>query len=258
MLNHLCGLQGKVALVTGGGRGIGEMVAQTLVKLGAKVYIASRKLAACEQTAQRLSEFGQCIALQANLATEVGVMGLADEIKQRESQLHILVNNSGKTWGAELEQFPWGAWKGVMDVNLVAPFTLTQQLLPLLQATGSTDYPARVINVGSIVGSASRCDNAYSYAASKSALHHLTKVLALELAGKLVNINAIAPGYFPTQMMAHVANDEQHNAAFIDGIPAKRAGCEDDIAGIISFLAGRGSNYVTGAIIPIDGGLSVK
>jgi len=186
-LDELFSVAGKVALVTGGGRGIGLMITEALVASGARVYIASRKREVCEKVAAQLGGDEHCIGLGADLSTEAGVVGLADEIKRREARLHILVNNSGAAWGAPLEDFPWGAWDKVLDLNLIAPFVLTRELLPLLARAGTAADPARVVNVGSMLGTITKSWTAYSYAASKAGLHHITRIFANELAERHIN-----------------------------------------------------------------------
>jgi NAD(P)-dependent dehydrogenase (short-subunit alcohol dehydrogenase family) len=256
-LDGLFNLQGKTALVTGGGGGIGLMISRALVSAGARVFIASRKLETCQQAAESMTELpGSCVALQADLQQEDGVKQLARDISEHSDRLDILVNNSGRSWGAPLEQFPWKAWDDVMTLNLTAPFTLTQQLIPLLTKSASSEQPAKVINIGSIMGTQPHGFPAYSYAASKAAIHHITRILANELAGRNINVNAIAPGPFLTQMTSFVAKNEDTLKAVRDSVPLKRFGTESDMAGLVLSLCGAGGAYITGAIIPLDGGMS--
>ncbi len=183
-LDQLFSVEGKVALVTGGGRGIGLMMTKALLASGAKVYIASRKREVCEKVAAELGGDDRCVGLGADLSTEEGVVGLADELKRREEKLNILVNNSGMAWGAPMESFPWDAWDSVLGLNLTAPFMLTRELVPLLANAGTADDPARVINIGSMLGTVTKSWTAYSYAASKAGLHHITRIFANELADR--------------------------------------------------------------------------
>jgi NAD(P)-dependent dehydrogenase (short-subunit alcohol dehydrogenase family) len=257
-LDQLFSVEGKVALVTGGGRGIGLMMTQALVASGAKVYIASRKREVCEKVAAELGGDDHCIGLGADLSTEEGVVGLADELKRREDKLHILVNNSGMAWGAPMEEFPWSAWDTVLGLNLTAPFVMTRELIPLLANAGSIDDPARVINIGSMLGTVTKSWTAYSYAASKAGLHHITQIFSNELADRCIAVNAIAPGPFDTEMMKEAAQDETARKIVADGIPLKRWGAAEDAAGAVLFLCSRAGAYVSGAIVPLDGGAAAK
>ncbi len=253
----LFSLAGKTALVTGGATGIGKMITHTLVAAGAKVYIASRKLEACQQAAASFSELpGSCIGYGADLATEAGVIELAEFVNAEESTLDILVNNSGRSWGAAYEQFPWQAWGDIMTLNVTAPFSLTRELTPLLAASSTVDDPARVINIGSVMGTEPHGFPAYSYSASKAAIHHVTRYLSNELAAKHICVNAIAPGPFPTAMTAFFTHDDKLKSAVARGVPLGRLGRAEDIAGLILCLCGVGGAYISGAIIPLDGGMS--
>ncbi len=253
--NSLFDIRGKVALVTGGARGLGRMIAAGLVAGGARVYITSRKREIGEQTAHDLSAEGECAALTANLATPEAVAGLAREFKAREQRLDILVNNAGKTWGAPLESFPDKAWTDVMAVNVQGPFTLVRELLPLLKAAGTADDPARIINIGSLAGSVVEPLQAYSYVASKAAIHHLSRVLAADLAPFHVTVNVVMPGFFPTQMTAHIREDEETHRILVGRVPLRRLGRAEDIAGACVFLASRAGSYITGAELRLDGGM---
>jgi NAD(P)-dependent dehydrogenase (short-subunit alcohol dehydrogenase family) len=247
-------LSGKTAVVTGGTRGIGFMMARGLLEAGARVYISSRKAEACAAAAQELGQHGSVVAIPANLSTEDECLRLAREVGEREQQLNVLVNNAGATWGAPLAEFPAAAWDKVVDLNLKAPFFLTRAFLPLLEAAGTHDDPARVINVGSIDGLRVPTLPTYSYSASKAGLHHLTRVLARELGPRQITVNAVAPGPFESKMMAatlKASGDEIAARA-----PLRRIGRPDDMAGVAVYLASRAGAYVTGAVIPVDGGLA--
>lgn len=258
-LARLFGLTGKVALVTGGATGIGYMMADALTRAGARVYIASRKLEACEAACERLAgNPGASFALKADLSTEQGVNSLAEALAEREDGLDVLINNAGKVWGAPLEEFPWHAWESILSVNLTAVFTLTRELLPLLSRRASAENPARVVNVGSVVGLVPHGNASYSYAASKAAVHHLTRILANELASRHITVNAIAPGPFPSGMMAFVTDDPKRSDALAETVPLGRVGRADDIAALILLLCGRGGSYLSGAVVPVDGGLSAE
>ncbi|MEY9873580.1 NAD(P)-dependent dehydrogenase (short-subunit alcohol dehydrogenase family) [Streptacidiphilus sp. MAP12-33] len=252
-MNDLFSVSGRTALVTGGTRGIGLMIARGLLQAGAKVYVSSRKAEACEAAVAELKLFGEAVALPADLSEESEIARVAEELAAREEKLDILVNNAGATWGAPLDTFPVSGWDKVMDLNLRSPFLLTQALLPLLRAAGTADHPARVINVGSIDGLHVSPLPTYSYAASKAGLHHLTRVLAKELGPQHITVNAIAPGPFESRMMA--ATLEAVGDQIAAGAPLRRIGRPDDMAGVAVYLSSRAGSYVTGAVIPVDGGI---
>ena len=252
-MNDLFSVAGKVALVTGGSRGIGEMIARGFVDAGAKVYISSRKADVCDALAAELSKDGECHSLPADLSTEDGCRGLAAALAEREPELDVLVNNAGANWGAPIEEFDEAAWERVLSLNVKGVFHLTKFLLPQLRAAGTQEEPARVINIGSIDGIQVPMLDTYSYSASKAAVHQLTRHLAKKLA-PAITVNAIAPGPFESKMMKATLD------AFGDQIaasaPLKRIGRPDDMAGAAIYLASRAGAYLTGAVIPVDGGIA--
>lgn len=255
-LSHLFGVRGKVALVTGGSRGIGLMIARALTVSGACVYISSRNADACTAVAEELSRSGRCIALPADLSTWAGADALASQLRRHESELDILVNNAGTTWGAPIEEHPEAAFDKVWAVNIKAPFRLVASLLPELRSAASADDPARVVNIGSVDGLVVSPTENYSYSASKAALHHLTRQLADRLVNEHVVVNAIAPGPFDSKMMAFLLDDPAGRAAMERRVPLGRIGREEDIAGAVLFLCSRAGSYLTGTVLPVDGGLS--
>lgn len=252
-MGDLFSIAGKTALVTGGSRGIGRMIAEGYVAAGAKVYVSSRKAEVCEATAAELSQKGTCLALPADLSTEAGCRQLADDLAGRETRLHVLVNNAGNTWGTPLEQFDDAAWDRVLSLNLKGVFHTTKFLVPLLEAAATDDDPARVINIGSIDGIHVPVLETYSYSASKAGVHQLTRHLAKRLAPR-ITVNAVAPGPFESKMMA--ATLEAFGEQIAASAPMKRIGKPDDMAGIAIFLASPAASYMTGAIVPVDGGIA--
>jgi NAD(P)-dependent dehydrogenase (short-subunit alcohol dehydrogenase family) len=252
-MSDLFSIAGKTALVTGGSRGIGLMIARGYVEAGARVYISSRKADVLDEVAAELSNVGECHAIAADLSAEAECRRLAEAIAARESSLDVLVNNAGATWGAPLEQFDEAAWERALALNVKGVFHLTKFLLPLLEESGTPDEPARVINIGSIDGLRVPLMDNYSYSASKAALHMLTRHLAKRLAPR-VTVNAIAPGPFESKMMA--ATLEAFGEQIAAGAPLKRIGRPDDMAGAAIYLASRAGAYLTGAVIPVDGGIA--
>jgi NAD(P)-dependent dehydrogenase (short-subunit alcohol dehydrogenase family) len=251
-IEDLFSVRGKVALVTGGSRGIGEMIARGYVENGAKVYISARKADACNTLAKELSAHGECISLPADLSRMDEIERLAKELEGREKRLDILVNNAGASWGADFDSFPETGWDKVMDLNVKSIFFLTQRLRKLLEAAGSADDYARVINIGSIDGMHTSDLETYSYAASKAGVLHLTRMLAKNLAKKHIAVNAIAPGYFPSKMTAGIP--QEFADASLHETPMKRKGQPEDMAGVAIYLASKASGFVCGSVIPVDGG----
>jgi NAD(P)-dependent dehydrogenase (short-subunit alcohol dehydrogenase family) len=236
-LEDLFTLKGKVALVTGGSRGIGLMIARGYIAAGAKVYLSSRKANVCEAAAKDLSHDGECLSLPADLSTEAECLRLAGEIQAREGALHILVNNAGTNWGAPLETYPDAAWDKVYALNVKGIFHLTRACLPLLEKGTRPGDPARVINIGSVDGIKPPMFENFAYSASKAAVHHLTRVLASRFAGRGITVNAIAPGPFESKMMA--ATLAQLREAIEAAVPLHRIGEPEDMAGASIFLASR-------------------
>lgn len=253
-IEELFSVRGKVALVTGGSRGIGQMIARAYVENGVKVYITARKADACDALAKELSQFGECISIPADISRMGEIDRLASEIQKHESRLDILVNNAGSSWGAEFATFPESGWDKVMDLNVKSVFFMTQRVFKLLEAAGSeTDY-ARVINIGSIEGMRTSHLEAYSYAASKAAVLHVTRMMAKYLAKSHISVNAIAPGYFPSKMTDAIP--EEDSEVIQTHTPMRRWGRPEDMTGVALYLASKSSGFVCGAVIPVDGGLA--
>ena len=255
-MKDLFSIRDKVALVTGGSRGIGLMIARGFVEAAARVYVSSRKQEVCDRVAAELSQHGACVSLPADLSEEAEAKRLAQEMRAREPALHILVNNAGANWGAPLEEYPDAAWDKVLALNVKAVFHLTRALLPLLEQGARPGDPARVINIGSIDGLMVPVLDTYAYSASKAAVHHLTRALAQRLAARRITVNAIAPGPFESKMMAETL--ERFRDAIIASCPLGRIGEPEDMAGAAIFLASRAGAYLTGAVIPVDGGISTR
>jgi NAD(P)-dependent dehydrogenase (short-subunit alcohol dehydrogenase family) len=253
-MQDLFSVKDKVAVVTGGGQGIGLMIAQGFVEAGAKTYISSRKAETIDSVAKELSKSGTCIAIPADLSTEAGCRGLADEIARREDRLHILVNNAGNNWGAPLDEYPDAAFDRVFALNVKGVFHTTRFLRPLLRRAASDDDPARVINIGSIDGIKAPFLDTYAYSASKAAVLHMTRVLSRKFAAERITVNAIAPGPFESKMMHETL--QRFGDAIVGQCPLGRIGRPEDMAGTAIFLSSRAGAYLTGAVIPVDGGIS--
>jgi NAD(P)-dependent dehydrogenase (short-subunit alcohol dehydrogenase family) len=253
VLNELFSIDGKVAVVTGGTRGIGRMIAEAYVRAGVKVYVSSRKEDAVAQTVEELSALGTCVGIPANLSTEDECRRLAEEVTAHDGAVHILVNNAGATWGAPLDEYDAAAWDRVLDLNVKSVFQLTRFLRPALEAAATDDDPARVINIGSIDGIHVPIMETYAYSASKAAVHQLTRHLAKRLAPK-VTVNAIAPGPFESKMMAQTLRDFGEQIAA--DAPMRRIGRPSDMGGAAIYLASPAASYVTGVVLPVDGGIA--
>ena len=251
-IDQLFSLRGRTALVTGGSRGIGRMIAEGFLRAGARVYISARKAEACDATARALSAIGPCTSLPADVATRAGIQTLVAALQQREKSLDILVNNAGAAWGAPYDEFPESGWDKVADLNLKTPFFLTQALTPMLEAA-ATEHLAKVIHIASIDGISINPWETYSYQASKAGLIHLTRRMALHLAPERIGVSAIAPGAFASSMNKE-ARDHADEVA--GRIPAGRVGTPEDMAGAAIYLASRAGDYVTGATLIVDGGVT--
>ena len=258
MINTLFTMDGKVCVVTGGSRGLGFYMAQGFLEAGAaRVYITARKAAACIQAAEELSQFGECIALPGDISSLAGIDELTAALGERESSIDVLVNNAGAGWGAPLEEFPEKGWDKVMDLNVKTPFFLTQALLPMLKKGKSPDRTACVINIGSIAGISANSISNYSYGPSKAAIHQVTRNLAKDLADSHIRVNAIAPGRFYSKMTEYVSNNKELFEFECAVIPLHRWGKAEDIAGVAIMLASRAGAFITGQIIPVDGGTTL-
>lgn len=258
-IQRLFSLKGKVALVTGGSRGIGRMISQGLLQAGARVYITARKHDACEQAAQELSEYGSCIALPADVANAASREQLCASLEQAEQSLHILVNNAGTSWGADYEQYPEQAFDKVLATNVTAVFALTRDLTPMLERAVGQHDPARVINIGSMDGlhiATVHGTGTFAYSASKAAVHQLTRHLAVELGPRQITVNAVAPGFFPTKMTGHLMENNQQQLE--QNSLLNRLGMAEEMAGIAVYLCSRAGAYTHGAVIPVDGGTSIN
>ena len=255
-IDDLFSIAGKTAVVTGGSRGIGLMIAQGYVDAGARVYISSRKADVCDRVAEELAKNGECFSVPADLSTPEGLEHLASQVSEREPKLDILVNNAGAAWGAPIEEYPRSGFDKVLDLNVTGIFELTRLFLPQLRAAASEEEPARVINIGSVDGIRVPVLQNYAYSASKAGVHMLTRHLAHHLADEHISVNAIAPGPFPSKMTAFMFEAGEDVVA--QSVPMGRVGRPDDMAGAAIFLASRAGSYLTGAVIPVDGGVSTR
>ncbi len=251
-IQNLFSLAGRSALITGGSRGIGRMIAEGFLSAGARVYISARKADACDAAARELSALGTCVSLPADVSTLEGVQKLVADYRQHESALDILVNNAGAAWGAPYDEFPESGWDKVVDLNMKTPFFLTRELTPLLKAA-ATDHLAKVIHIASIDGVSSNPQETYSYQASKAGLIHLTRRMALKLAPERIAVSAIAPGAFASSMNKEARDHADEVAAHI---PAGRIGTPEDMAGAAIYLASRAGDYVVGSTLVVDGGVT--
>ena len=253
-MGNLFSVEGKIALVTGGSRGIGFMIARGLVEGGAKVYITARKAEACNAAAAELSKVGTCIAIVGDVGTVAGIGKLVTALKERESKLDVLVNNAGANWAEPLDVYSESGWDKVQSTNLKAPFFLTRELLPMLKAAATHADPARVINIASIDGLHVPGLETYAYSSSKAGVIHMTRVLARKLASDHITVNAVSPGPFESKMMEETLR--RFGDAIAKSVPRGRIGEPDDMAGVTLFLSSRAGAYLTGVCIPVDGGLS--
>ena len=254
MNEQMFSVAGKVALVTGGAKGLGRMIAEGLDAAGCRVLISSRKQKDADACAASLRTRG-AEGFAADLSTPEGCATLAAEVRARCDKLDVLINNAGQTWGAPFESFPDRGWRSVLPVNVQSPFMLIRDLLPLLRVAAAPGAPARVINIGSVAGKIVEPISAFSYAASKAALHHLTRVVAAELAPDNITVNTVVPGYFPTHMTSYVHTDAEKLGELLNRVPLRRLGEPSDIVGACIYLASSAGSYMTGAELVLDGGM---
>ena len=248
-------LAGRRAVVTGGSRGIGRMIAQGMLMADADVAICARHADQVESTVSALASFGNCIGLAADLSKSEGRESIAAWVEARYGNVDILVNNAGTSWGEDLATFPLDGFEKVIQVNLTSVFDLTRRLLPLIERSATAENPSRIINIGSVDGLRVPSVDNYPYSASKAAIHMLTRHLARTLLAKHINVNCIAPGIFETKMTAHWFDETHPNYAQRPAIPMIRAGGLDDIAAAAVYLAAPASTYITGVVLPVAGGI---
>lgn len=255
ILDDYFSVAGKVVLVTGGGRGIGESIAEGFVKAGSKVYICSRDASTCEKTAARFAAFGSCVALPVagDIASAEGRSAIVREIRAREKKIDVLINNAGALWAAPLAEYPESGWDKVFDLNVKGLFFLIRDLVPMLELAANKAHPARIINIGSIDAFHIPKHETYAYSSSKAAAHQLSIHLADQLAPRHITVNVIAPGMFPSKMMQGTL-DRVGEDKVVEKVPLKRLTGPDDMAGAAIFLASHAASYITGAVIPVDGG----
>lgn len=259
MFDTLFSMDGKVCIITGGSRGLGFYMARGFLEAGAaSVYITARKASPCLEAAEALSQYGQCEALPGDISSVEEIEKLTASLAKKENSVDVLVNNAGTGWGAPLEEFPEHGWDKVMDLNAKSPFFMTQAMLPLLKKDKSPEQTASVINIGSIAGIISESLSGYSYGPSKAAIHQLTRNLARDLSDSHIRVNAIAPGRFFSKMTEYVSKDKERYEAECAQIPLHRWGVAEDIAGVAIMLASRAGAYITGQIIPVDGGSTLN
>lgn len=255
-MGELFSVAGKTALVTGGSRGIGYMVARGLLQAGATVVVSARKADALHTAAEELAQLGPCTPVVADVSSQEGAQQLGAAVAERHDRLDLLVNNAGATWGAPIDDFPDAAWDRVLDTNVRSIFQLTVALLPQLRAAATAEDPARVINIGSVDGLRVPVTENYPYSASKAAVHMLTRHLAKRLASEHITVNAIAPGPFESKMTAFMLQSDEGREAVASMVPLGRIGSPEDAAGLVQFLASRAGAYLTGTVIPLDGGIT--
>lgn len=257
-MKNLFDVAGKTVVITGGSSGIGAMMARGFLENGAKVYITARKAERLFEMEETLKAYGDCTAIQGDMSTVSGIEDFVTKLSTAEDHIDILVNNAGANWVAPIDKFPETGWDKVMDINVKSIFFMTQKCLPLLKEGGTKDSPARVINIASIHGIRNPGMGAYAYSASKSAVIHLTQHLATDLAGDHINVNAIAPGFFPSNMTKDLTTNDQINQMIIAQIPLARMGDPEDIAGTALFLSSPASKWMIGQTLTLDGGMTSR